>query len=49
VVDVTDRADVEMRLRPLELLLGHRRFVLLERVIFEARGPWISLSDRPWA
>jgi hypothetical protein len=23
MVDVTDRADVEMRLSPLELLLGH--------------------------
>jgi hypothetical protein len=39
VVDVTDRADVEMRLRPLELLLGHRRFVLLERVFSRPSGP----------
>jgi hypothetical protein len=28
VVDVADRADVDVRLRALELLLGHRTFSL---------------------
>jgi hypothetical protein len=31
VVDVTDRADIDVRLGPLELLLGHRLAPLPDR------------------
>jgi hypothetical protein len=32
MIDVTDRADVHVRLGPLELLLGHLRALLVRRV-----------------
>jgi hypothetical protein len=38
VVDVTDRADVDVRLGPLELLLRHRR-LLLAPLIGRTRPP----------
>src|SRR5439155_13194139 len=42
VVDVTDRADVDVRLRPLELLLGHSSSGLLSQLAASMSSPAID-------
>src|SRR4029079_13649216 len=47
VVDVADRADVDVRLRALELLLGHRTFSLHE--LGRCMPPGRTFSYERWS